>query len=187
MGYLVCDECKEFYELEDGESPDQFSDKCECGGELKYLGTLESSDRNIGEMSATTLCPHCGTYNREDVKLCKLCKRLLTEIEWSKSSKSNNKLKSTSGNFETWNQQSNGVKALTIITVCCIGLTLIFVVNAIFSPDQNTQLSIQDTSWSNTISYTLNSAVNNMISYYNAAFTNFFQNLINTGSKAAGR
>jgi hypothetical protein len=178
-----CMECGNEYQLEANENLSNF--QCECGGKLKNLETHESSDKNIEETSATTLCPHCGTYNPEDVKLCKVCKRLLTEIEWNKSSKSNNKQKST-GNFETWNQQSNGVKVLTIITVCCIGLTLIFVVNAMFSPDQNTQLSTQATSWSNTLSYKLNSAVNNMISYYDASFKNFFQNLIKTGSNAAG-
>jgi len=34
--YLVCDKCNEYYKLQLGESPDDFTDKCECGGELKY-------------------------------------------------------------------------------------------------------------------------------------------------------
>lgn len=44
MGYLVCDKCKGYYTLQPGESPDDFSDKCECGGKLKYYeddSTLE--------------------------------------------------------------------------------------------------------------------------------------------------
>jgi len=186
-GYLVCEECSGYYELQPGELPKDFINKCECGGKLKYLETLESSDKNIEEITATTSCPHCGTENPEDAKICKSCKRLLTEIEWNKPSKSNIKQKSTGGIFETWNEQSNGVKALSIISVCCIGLILIFGVIVMFSPYKNTQnnLSTLDASWFNTALYSINSAVNNIISYYDASFKNFFQNLLNTGFREA--
>jgi heat shock protein HtpX len=36
-GYLVCDKCNRYYELQPGESPDDFTDKCECGGTLKHV------------------------------------------------------------------------------------------------------------------------------------------------------
>jgi len=39
MGYLVCDKCGGFYELQDGESADDF-DSCECGGKLEYKKTI---------------------------------------------------------------------------------------------------------------------------------------------------
>jgi heat shock protein HtpX len=35
-GYLVCDKCNRYYELQPSESPDDFTDKCECGGKLEY-------------------------------------------------------------------------------------------------------------------------------------------------------
>jgi hypothetical protein len=35
-GYLVCDKCNEYYKLQPDESADDFIDKCECGGKLKY-------------------------------------------------------------------------------------------------------------------------------------------------------
>ena len=35
-GYLVCDACGGYYELQSGEKADDFSDKCECGGNLKH-------------------------------------------------------------------------------------------------------------------------------------------------------
>ena len=41
MGYLVCDKCNEYYKLQPGESPEDFSDKCECGGKLKYYKDIE--------------------------------------------------------------------------------------------------------------------------------------------------
>ncbi len=40
MGYLVCEKCKSFYELQKGESPDDWS-YCHCNGKLKYYGNLE--------------------------------------------------------------------------------------------------------------------------------------------------
>jgi len=35
MGYLKCKECSGIYELQEGESPDDF-DVCYCGGEIEY-------------------------------------------------------------------------------------------------------------------------------------------------------
>ncbi len=39
-GYLVCDSCGGYYELQLGEAPDDFSDECDCGGNLKYYKSL---------------------------------------------------------------------------------------------------------------------------------------------------
>jgi hypothetical protein len=39
-GYLVCEKCGGYYKLQSGEKPDDFSDICECGGELKYMKRL---------------------------------------------------------------------------------------------------------------------------------------------------
>lgn len=41
MGYLVCDGCHGCYKLKPGESPEDFLDKCECGGTLKYAHSLD--------------------------------------------------------------------------------------------------------------------------------------------------
>lgn len=40
-GYLVCDKCNEYYKLQPGETPDDFTDKCECGGKLKYYDSID--------------------------------------------------------------------------------------------------------------------------------------------------
>lgn len=37
--YLVCKKCRTYYQIPEGESADDYSDTCECGGKLKYLGT----------------------------------------------------------------------------------------------------------------------------------------------------
>ncbi|HML04948.1 MAG TPA: DUF515 domain-containing protein [Methanobacterium sp.] len=42
MGYLVCEKCEGYYELQQGESPSDFSDECECGGQLKYVESLDN-------------------------------------------------------------------------------------------------------------------------------------------------
>ncbi|NYB53073.1 MAG: zinc ribbon domain-containing protein [Methanobacteriaceae archaeon] len=38
--FLVCDKCGGYYELQNGESPEDFSDECECGGHLEHKTEL---------------------------------------------------------------------------------------------------------------------------------------------------
>ena len=35
-GYLVCEKCRGYYKLQDGESTTDFTDRCVCGGNLRY-------------------------------------------------------------------------------------------------------------------------------------------------------
>jgi len=52
-GYLICDTCQEYYELEPGESPEDFSSKCECNGNYKYVKNLNNQlEENEEEMNA---------------------------------------------------------------------------------------------------------------------------------------
>jgi hypothetical protein len=48
MGYLVCDQCGGYYRLHEGESPDDFMKKCQCGGHLEYFDNLGG---NLGRSS----------------------------------------------------------------------------------------------------------------------------------------
>ena len=41
MGYLVCDKCGGYYELQKGESSDTFDENCKCGGKLGYVDNLD--------------------------------------------------------------------------------------------------------------------------------------------------
>jgi len=43
LGYLVCEKCGGYYELQPGESPEDFSDECECGSKLEYHKSLSDS------------------------------------------------------------------------------------------------------------------------------------------------
>lgn len=36
MGFLICDSCNSYYELQGGESSENFVDTCECGGKIRY-------------------------------------------------------------------------------------------------------------------------------------------------------
>ena len=40
-GYLVCEKCGGYYELEEGESPEDF-ESCGCGGHLNYVKNLKN-------------------------------------------------------------------------------------------------------------------------------------------------
>ena len=44
-GYLICEKCKRYYQLKTGESPEDFTDECECGGKLQYSETLDEIAR----------------------------------------------------------------------------------------------------------------------------------------------
>lgn len=59
MPYLVCEECGGYYELQEGEIPEDFSLKCECGGRLRVveyldeIGTENNEDnQEMGEVSS---------------------------------------------------------------------------------------------------------------------------------------
>ncbi|NMC58653.1 MAG: NERD domain-containing protein, partial [Candidatus Methanofastidiosa archaeon] len=45
MRYLICDTCRGYYELKEGESAEDFSSKCECGGNLEFKTSIKSDDR----------------------------------------------------------------------------------------------------------------------------------------------
>lgn len=51
MGYLVCTDCKGYYELQPGEKPEDFTINCTCGGELAYVKNLEYYKDNNSELA----------------------------------------------------------------------------------------------------------------------------------------
>ena len=40
MGYLKCEECAGYYQLKEGENPEDY-DRCQCGGNLEYVEQIE--------------------------------------------------------------------------------------------------------------------------------------------------
>ena len=41
MPYIVCDKCGGYYELQEGENPEDF-ESCECGGQLEFTENIEN-------------------------------------------------------------------------------------------------------------------------------------------------
>jgi len=52
-GYLVCNKCGSYYELQKGESPDSYRKNCECGGTFKYI-KLDQIDEAVVERKKTS-------------------------------------------------------------------------------------------------------------------------------------
>lgn len=73
MSYLICTECWGYYELQPGEKPEDFNDKCECGGNLVYSESLENIEEEFND-SKTTKCPNCGTENPDYANYCQECR-----------------------------------------------------------------------------------------------------------------
>jgi len=59
MGYLICDKCKGYYKLKEGESIDDF-DNCQCGGKLRYIDNIDeylNDEQNITQYSNSKEAP----------------------------------------------------------------------------------------------------------------------------------
>jgi DNA-directed RNA polymerase subunit M/transcription elongation factor TFIIS len=71
MGYLVCNKCGGTYELQEGESLDDF-ENCECGGKLEYVEDIEPTADLVKDKIGLK-CPKCGHENLDNVKFCGSC------------------------------------------------------------------------------------------------------------------
>lgn len=95
MGYLVCEKCGGAYELQPGESPEDF-ETCACGGSLKYMENLDSKksepkksqknpfakiksktknsfSKDSDNKESVKFCKKCGFKNKSDALFCKKC------------------------------------------------------------------------------------------------------------------
>lgn len=55
MGFLVCNKCGGYYELQEGESQDDFDLKCECGGILEYVDNLNDQNNEFSDRRKNSL------------------------------------------------------------------------------------------------------------------------------------
>jgi len=112
-GYLFCDECGKYYELQPGELPTEFDDKCDCGGNLRFVNSIEGlkedksvQTKQINQKSKISnedkqlikgqsiippiiktnvfKCPDCGHKVSKDANDCPNCGRHLTEKDKGK-------------------------------------------------------------------------------------------------------
>ena len=68
MGYVICEKCGGYYEIQEGESFTDF-DACQCGGRLTYV---DSINENIEDEQKVLYCLNCGNYDNEGV-YCSKC------------------------------------------------------------------------------------------------------------------
>jgi hypothetical protein len=78
----------------------------------------------------TKICPNCQTENQDSSEFCQNCGNKMEGIEKSTPPKT--------GLKGWWDKQSNGIKALSIIGVCCLGLIVIVAIGGMLSPDKTT-------------------------------------------------
>jgi hypothetical protein len=120
MPYLVCDRCGGYYELQAGESPEDFSDKCECGGHLSYVEDLNEAD------GLNEVCPNCGSVIEGSEGVCPNCGFELAESELRDVSE-----KQLIFGF-LWVLSNAGI--LTIMALFFGGVFLMGAVGSIFKP-----------------------------------------------------
>jgi hypothetical protein len=72
MGYLICEKCKGFYALKEGESAKDF-ESCECGGKLTYAESLDDINKNYESLKKSEICPSCEKENLPESKYCEDC------------------------------------------------------------------------------------------------------------------
>lgn len=87
MGYLICDKCEGYYELQPGERMGDF-DKCRCGGELRWVAKLPTQYQNEDtptkkdeEKPKLIPCPDCGYEVSRKAKSCPNCGYRLTYVD----------------------------------------------------------------------------------------------------------
>jgi hypothetical protein len=109
MGYLICEKCGGYYELQKGESLSDF-DCCQCGGKLEYYeGSLQEKildnnplkynhklktkdeikkiiDYNIDSNNNAELkkCRSCGRLNHSESRFCSKCDKSLLSLKEKK-------------------------------------------------------------------------------------------------------
>lgn len=72
-GFLVCKDCNGYYELQEGEYPEDF-EQCECNGELKYVMNFdEHVFDELDPVAEINICQVCGAENSKDNKFCTEC------------------------------------------------------------------------------------------------------------------
>ncbi len=89
MGYLICDKCKGYYKLDYGESPDDFSKNCECGGTLSYKEKLDFNSLATEDTKPETEEKIEKTVSKKDdsVKYCETCGQPLPSSQKGSTSK----------------------------------------------------------------------------------------------------
>ena len=146
MGHLVCDKCEGCYELEPGESQDDFSNKCECGGKFFY----EDAKDNLKKKAVITPCPECGMENIGNVLFCQECGIKIKDNSNSENNNNNSQIIKNNKNNKLHENIQNGSKGkkakkfsgdkqlIIVGVICCLGLFFILGGFGIIFPEKTT-------------------------------------------------
>ena len=81
MSYLICEKCGGYYELKEGERPEDFK-CCECGGNLKYVQNFGAHfDEELDPINEFNICPDCGNETPSGEKYCKSCGKMIKDTK----------------------------------------------------------------------------------------------------------
>ena len=81
MGYVVCEKCGGYYELEEGESLDNFNG-CQCGGNLSYTEKISEEPEKIDKPKL--ICSNCMKENESGI-FCSSCGGRLIAVKGGKA------------------------------------------------------------------------------------------------------
>lgn len=112
--YLICDKCGGYYELQKRETPEDFTDRCECGGNLKF----HHSDPDINRVS---------NYTDEKNKLEKIVQARLDERRQKKIGR----------NKSTTKKSSTETNIIPILAVFCMWIFIIVLISGIIIPSSS--------------------------------------------------
>ena len=80
MSYVICKNCGGYYELQEGESPEDF-EVCQCGGSLEYIEKINQKTKEDDKYKL--ICSNCLKENENGI-FCSKCGGKLINIENSK-------------------------------------------------------------------------------------------------------
>nr|WP_319372382.1 PsbP-related protein [uncultured Methanobacterium sp.] len=86
----------------------------------------------------TKICPKCKTENLDSAAFCQNCGEELPKYTYNVPSSGDRAPESKAKGGNWWSKQTNLVKILSVVGVCCVGLIVIIGLLAILFPDATT-------------------------------------------------
>lgn len=135
MGYLVCEKCGGYYELQENESINDFQ-SCECGGKLKYVKNLNQLNSEPNKHENISVCPFCGTENLKEDKFCGNCgKPLNATVNSEVPPKAKTKITDRFSKYQ--NKRNYSFLAIGIIGIAFITFLILWLPGTVFATHYN--------------------------------------------------